>query len=108
MPNILLVNFDENFGPRLAAFLRVEGHQVREVRQIEDLSQVLRNRSEVPDLLIVDVSNCDQYIHELLDQFTSHRMRHGLKPMVLCMSRVYLGPRFALNIERKGARFLYV
>jgi len=106
MAAILLANFDEEFRDRLAAFLRVERHSVHVALEPAPLSQLLR-RATV-DLLIVDVSHRENYVRDLLADLGAHRAKRGPRPSVLGVSRVYRGPRFALDLERKGLRLIYV
>jgi len=106
MATILLANFDEEFRDRLGAFLRIERHIVFVAPESESLPPLLRQSAV--DLLIVDVSRREKYACDLLADVGAHRALNGPRPAVLCISRVYRGPRFALDLERKGVRLIYV
>jgi DNA-binding response OmpR family regulator len=107
MPRILLVNFDEEQARRMAAFLRTERQQVCVAPATENVSQTVRRICGI-DLVILDASHREKYARDLLNGIASYRARNGPRPMVLCISRVYRGPRFQLDVERKGARLIYV
>ena len=108
MSKILLVNFDEELRKRLAGFLRAERHETFVGGEGECLPAILQRSGGAIDLFILDVSCREKYVRELLAEVISHRAKSGPRPMVLCISRIYRGPRFALDLEMKGARFLYV
>ncbi|SRR5260370_6041649 len=108
MARILLINFDDQLSARLAAFLRTQRHDVCVAIEDRNFSQIFKQYVLRADLLIVDVSHREKYVRDLLRKIALHRARKGPRPMVLCISRVYRGPRFELDLERKGARLLYV
>jgi hypothetical protein len=108
MAKILLANFDEEAGVRFTAFLRNEHHEVGSALENESFSHMLQRCGLKADLLILDVSRRERYACDLLDQVSSHRIQCGLRPMVLCVSRAYRGAQFELDLERKGARVVYV
>ena len=60
------------------------------------------------DLVIVDVSAADEICQVTLDELRRWQMIHGPRPGILCVSTVYRGPNFELEIERKGGRLVYV
>jgi hypothetical protein len=107
MAQILLVKFGESEERRLAEFFGTQGHRVSSLDDTKSLSCLLDNVGKDLDLAILHVSaNCDA--EEDLETLRRHRDTNGLRPMVLCVSRVYRGPRFELEIERKGGRLVYV
>jgi hypothetical protein len=108
MAKILLANFDEEAGARLTAFLRNEHHEIGLSFENESFFQILRRCGAVNDLLILDVSRREKYARDLLAQISSHRLQYGPRPMVLCISRSYRGAQFELDLERQGARVVYV
>jgi hypothetical protein len=107
MAKILLVNFDREQAVSLAGFLRLQRHESWIAEHDWPLSHVVRSFGGT-DLVIVDISHREQYARNLLIQIANYRAMHGPRPMALYISRVYRGPQFELEIERKGARFLYV
>jgi DNA-binding response OmpR family regulator len=108
MAKILLANFDEQAGISLAAFLRNEHHDVYVALEDQAFSQLLGRYGTATDLVILDVSSRKKHSYDLLAQIASRRVQHGPRPMILCISRVYRGPQFELDLERKGARVVYV
>ena len=102
MAKILLVNFNEEQGSRLAAFLGTQRHKawVGSFSAEHCVSEI--------DLVIVDASQREKSALELVTEIAGYRTQYGPRPLVLCLSRVYRGPQFELEIERKGVRFLYV
>jgi DNA-binding response OmpR family regulator len=108
MAKILLANFDEEAGARLTAVLRNERHEAQLARENESFSQMMQRRDLKPDLLILDMSRRERYARDLLAEVSSHRIQYGPRPMLLCISRAYRGAQFELDLERKGARVVYV
>jgi len=108
MAKILLANFDEEAGVRLTAFLRSEHHEVCLALENESFPQMLGRCGSVSDLLVLDVSRHERYARDLLAQISAHRVQYGPRPMLLCISRAYRGAQFELDLERKGARVVYV
>jgi DNA-binding NtrC family response regulator len=107
MATILLVNFAGEQGARLAAFLRNERHEVSVAYGNPQFSEMIRQYGTT-DLVILDVSFREGSTRNLLGQIVSHRVQAGPRPMLLCVSRVYRGPQFELELERKGARLVYI
>jgi hypothetical protein len=108
MAQILLMNFDEEPTLRLAAFLRAETHEVLIALPTQSYFGWVRGHGEDADLVIIDVSHREKFFWPLLEDISIYRSEQGENPVVLCISRIYRGPRFELDIERKGARLLYV
>lgn len=107
MARILLANFMEESGTRLAAFLRIERHEVHMADQAQPLAQMLRLVREF-DLVIIDASQREHYVRDLVNHIAKHRAQSGPRPMMLCVCRIYRGPRFELDLEKRGARVIYV
>jgi hypothetical protein len=57
--------------------------------------------------VILDLSADSPEDWHALDQFRGLTGMNLPTPVILCVSRVYRGPRMRLEAERKGARFLY-
>jgi DNA-binding response OmpR family regulator len=105
---ILLVNFDETSEGRLTEILRQKGHRVSAYACEESLAQhLLQLRNDV-DLIVLDASGNDRALHDQLAEIRRYRAQHGHRPTVLYVSRVYRGPQVELELERKGARVIYV
>jgi DNA-binding response OmpR family regulator len=107
MIETLLVNFDPKLAERLASLLASQGHRISICTGFKALRQLLR-KSPGFDLAIVDVSFDTPTAGVQLAELQAYRVQHGPRPMLLCVSRVYRGPQFELELERKGARVAYV
>ncbi len=105
---ILLVQFDEAWEARLAETLRQRGHSVTTHCREECVSEHLSELGHEIELVILDVSKGDDETWSIVAEIRQYRTQYGPKPMLLCVSRVYRGPRFELELERKGARVVYV
>src|SRR5690349_2171924 len=105
---ILLVNFDEASEGRLTEILRQRGHRVSTYTSEEPLAEHLSKPRGDVDLIVLDASGNDRVVHDQLDEIRQYRAQHGHRPTVLCVSRVYRGPQVELELERKGARVVYV
>ena len=105
---ILLLNFDEASEGRLTEIFRQKGYRVSTYAREEPLAEHLSKRSDDVDLIVLDASGNDRAIHDQLGEIRRYRVQHGHRPMVLCVSRIYRGPQVELELERKGARVVYV
>jgi len=108
MATIFLANFGEENGGRLAAFLRAQRHETYMARDEHSFVEMKRRSGLSPDLVIMDASAHEDRVRRLANELGKYRIQHGPKPMILCISRVYRGPRFEIELERKGIRLLYV
>jgi len=108
MAQILLVHFDELTARRLAEFLETRGHRVNTLDPAQSLEHILDDKVRGFDLVILDVSVQCRDAGKLLEGLKRYRDAHGPRPMTLCVSRVYRGPRFELDLEQQGARVVYV
>jgi hypothetical protein len=105
---ILLGNSSETLGESLATLLTNRGHRVTPSSADHSLEDTLRRRGWEFEIVILDVSNNDAQTQHDLAAVKRYKMRHGPKPMLLCVSRVYRGPGFELELECRGARVVYV
>jgi len=108
MARILLLSPDESSAKVLAVFLEQRRHRVTVRRggqyARDDPTGDLYNF----DVLIVDMTANRPEDWERLDRVRFGAERTASKPRILCMSRVYRGPKFELDIEGRGARLVYV
>ena len=107
MARILLIEPDKEQATRIEAFLRLEKHDVIRCNILEAreaLEQSLSSR----DVAILDVTTDNREIRLALAQIRKYRTHDGPAPMILCISRVKHGPRFELELEKWGARLVYV
>jgi DNA-binding response OmpR family regulator len=108
MARILLGNGSETVGKELAQLLTNRGHRVTTCFAGNSLDDVMRRLGHEFEIVILDVSSNDFQARNDLAVIKHHKMHGGPKPMLLCVSRVYHGPRFELELEQKGARVVYV
>ena len=87
---------------------RQKGHRVSAYAGDKPLAEHLSKLMDEVDLIVLDASGNDRIVHDRLGEIRRYRVRHGHRPTVLCVSRVYRGPQFELELERKGARVVYV
>lgn len=106
MANVLLISSDEDALASLSVQLRKMGHAVRcEGCWGPDLSEA--ESPFVPEIVAVDVTNLTEAGWPALRQFCQSWSLCPSPVLILCWSRIWRGPRFALEIERLGARFVY-
>jgi len=105
MARILLIKFEEATAQRLAAVFEVRRHRVRTYDGPFAPYESLE--AEGQDLIVLDVSADDADVTKCLTELQRYRAAHGPRPMILCASRVYRGPRFELDLEKRGARLVY-
>ena len=105
---ILLVKFDDESAARLAGVLRSRSHCVTVLSAKHRVGQTLGRCLSELDLVILDASLDDRDTWRIVAEVTRHRAERGLRPMLLCATRVYRGPRFELELERKKARLIHV
>ena len=105
---ILLVNFDEASERRLTEIFRQKGHRISTYACEEPLAEHLSKRSNDVDLIILEASQNERVVHGQLSEIRRSRAQYGHRPTVLCVSRVYRGPQFELELERQGIRVVYV
>src|SRR5258708_7322275 len=105
---ILLVNFDEASEGLLTEIFRQKGHRISTYACEEPLAEHLSKLSDDVDLIVLDASGNERVIHNQLGEIRRYRAQHGHRPTVLCVSLVYRGAQVELELERKGARVVYV
>jgi hypothetical protein len=103
MAGILLVSFPMATATRLSSFFRDLGHSVAIEPAQFPRPEALCNF----DLVILDVTKNHVDLWQRLATAERYRIEHGPRPMILCRSLIYRGPRFELDIEQKGARLIY-
>lgn len=108
MAAIVLVKFDPRSAITVAQLFRGRRHRVMVCDADQSLAPVLKRRDTSPDLVVLDVSTDDQNTRKYLEEIKRFRAQHGPRPMLLCVSGIYRGPRFELELEKRGARLVYV
>ena len=108
MARIVIVQFDQRVAITVAQLLRGRRHQVTVCESGGGHAPVLGSCDTCPDLIVLDVSTDGPSTRKLLEEINRFRAQNGPKPMLLCVSSVYRGPRFEFELERKGGRLVYV
>lgn len=108
MALVVLANFDAETAVQLIQLLQRNRHSASllPTGSFKGDPRVIRR---IPcDLIIIDVTSHVQTARALLGEVIRRRAKGGPRPMLLCVARTYRGPRFELDLERKGARLAYV
>jgi hypothetical protein len=105
---IVLANFDTHEGIGLAAFLSGRRRGICIVSSEASNPEHLAKEIMPTDLLIMDATGNGQFVLDFLEKVKGHRIHENLLPAVLCVSRVYRGARFELELTRKGATLVYL
>jgi hypothetical protein len=107
MATILLVGENLTDQDNLAAKLRVRGHAVllADSRQFPTMCKDARMSSV--EIFVFDVTHFDDASERHVRAICQQPRLDGRPALVLCYSRTYRSPRFELDIERLGARFVY-
>lgn len=106
MARILLLGPDESSAKVLALFLERRRHQVTVHRELQSAGDSPTRDLDNFDVLVVDMTANRPEDWNTLDRLRVETA--AWNPGILCLSRVYRGPRFQLDIERRGARLVYV
>jgi hypothetical protein len=107
MATILLIGSDQTDQENLAATLRARGHSVLLTENWHFSSTDFNARLSSADIAIVDVTRLDEDSLRQLRHICLRTRQDQFPVHVLCYSRTFRGPRFELDIERLGARFVY-
>ena len=108
MTDILLFDSDQVFGEELAQHLGKRKHTVMSYARRREALDALKKSIDDLKLVIVDMTRNTQEDWEMLDWISRLRLRCTPGPMILCLLKVYRGPRIELEIERRGGRVVYV
>jgi DNA-binding response OmpR family regulator len=105
---ILLCNFDDEWTQSLTELFQRDHHQVVICASAQSVVSSLERTTERYELLVLDVSVDHENVMKLMKQIKRFRLQRGAQLKVLCVSRGYQGPRFELELEKEGARLVYV
>jgi hypothetical protein len=108
MARIVIGGFDQPTAAQLAMRLRVGRHDVRICEAISDCDRHIIDLGAEIDLVVMDGTADPGLVDECFKGIADLYARRGRRPMLLCVSRVYHGPRFEMDLENKGARLVYV
>ena len=107
-PRILLLSPDESSAEVLAAFLEQRHYHVTVHRERHSAGDGHAPHLDDFDVIVVDMTANRPEDWDRLDRACVGAERTASKPGILCLSRVYRGPQFELDIERRGGRLAYV
>jgi hypothetical protein len=106
---VLLADFAEAPAARLAELLRARGNSALMGAEDHGLSEHHGPTGTSVDLIILGSSKGDSHVRNRIAEVHRRcRDRYGMKPPLLCVSTAYRGARFELDIERAGARIVYM
>jgi hypothetical protein len=107
MAAVLLIGSDRTYRENLASTLRARGHSVMVADWCRLPSADWNARMSAVEIAVFDVTQIDDVSRSQLCRICQCPRQDGFPVLVLCYSRAYRGPRFELDIERLGARFVY-
>lgn len=107
MERVLLIDSDEDHARTLALFLERHRYAVTVSTSKGNAFRPLERNCEEFDVVILDMSANRPQDWRTFDQIRTLPRMTTVRPMILCLSRVYRGPGMKLEIERKGARLVY-
>jgi DNA-binding response OmpR family regulator len=107
MATILLLGSDKKNQENLASALRAKGHSILVADNCRISFTDWSARISSAEIAVFDVTRLDDDGKRQLRSVCQQPWRDGVPVLVLCYSRAYHGPRFELDIERLGARFVY-
>jgi|SRR5579859_7876260 len=104
---VLLLDYDQAHATALTIALEQRKFQVTGCTTKQDTLRELRSHPSGFDVVMLDVSFNRPEDWELFDDVRGLIRENDRLVMVLCFSRVDLGPKPRLQIERKGGRLVY-
>jgi hypothetical protein len=107
MATILLIGSDQTKQENIASALRTRGHSVLVADWCHLTFADWYVRMSAVEIAVFDVTHLNDDSRRQLRRFCQWPRQDGYPVLVLCFSRAYRGPRFELDIERFGARFVY-
>jgi hypothetical protein len=108
MAHILIGGFDASTAAQLASQLQAGRHDVRICEAIHDCGRHIADSGTAIDLVVVDGTASPGLVEKCFKGIADLYAGRGRRAMLLCVSRVYHGPRFEIDLENEGARLVYV
>ena len=108
MARILIGGFDQPTATQLATQLRAGRHDVRICEAIGECDRHIIEHGAAIDLVVVDGTASPGLVEKCFKSIADLYSGRGRKAMLLCVSRVYHGPRFEIDLENEGARLVYI
>ena len=107
MAIILIISPDEGERKTLDSAVRNMGHIVSLADRLAVLPILARSDLQTIEIVVCDVTALDEPAWRELRAFAVTLRQRPTVVLMLCYSRIYRGPRFELDVERLGARFVY-
>ena len=107
MARVVLANFDAETAAQLIQLLERNRHSATHLPAATSNHDPRAIGQVLCDLIILDITLDDKATRTLLTEALRRRAESGPGPMLLCVSRVYRGPRYEFDLERKGVRLAY-
>lgn len=108
MARILILDFDGRRGTTLTSVLERHHHHARVAATVHEALLELTSNDSPYEVVIFDLSRNRTSDWQSLDHVIAVTAQPPGGPMVLCVSDVYHGPAMKLEVERKGARFVWM
>jgi DNA-binding response OmpR family regulator len=106
MANIILISPDATALAALTPELRKRGHVVRCAHCWDAVDGNPGEGPFLPEVVALDVTNLTEADWPMFRQFCRNWSSCTPPVLILCWSGIWRGPRFALEIERLGVRFV--
>jgi DNA-binding response OmpR family regulator len=107
MAKILLIGSDETYQETLASKLQARGHAVFMPKPRRQWPADWNATMSSVDVVVFDVTLLNDDSKRQLQSICHWSRQDKFPVLVLCYTRVFRGPRFELEIERLGVRFVY-
>lgn len=105
---VLLIDSDVQHAERLRQLLASRNLTVRLVQDVAQAELVLRSPAAECEIVVINVSDAAQPWMTILEKLNEASRASGNAPLplFLCVSARQREPRFELELERKGARYV--
>jgi|GEM_PF-1827214 DNA-binding response OmpR family regulator len=107
MTRILLLDSNQTHARDLALALKRHRCSVTICASRRDAIIELKRNSAGFDVVILDLSANRPEDWATFDQIQKLTWMSVPTPMIVCFSTIYRGPKMNLEVERRGARFVY-
>ena len=107
MYETLIIDTDPVHAGKLIQELKSRRLRLKVIPNVDEATRRLRNQSY--QLVILNVSDSSQPWLQVLDRLREATRHPGgdSRPLFLCISNRPREPRFQLEVERQGARYVY-
>lgn len=106
MARIVLVGFNEAFGKELSQCLKNQHHATTVCARGDEAW--MKDFATDLKLVMLNFTRNAPEDWEALKRISKAKTESAAGPMILCVANRYLGPKMELEIERRGARIVYV